>query len=106
MNRRRWTAGIALVGLATTLWLTVVPYRARIPIGRREVPGRCPSAVSAAFTRIPEVAFYDLGSGEELPDELCARSARRRLLAGAGAGLLAAAVLVAGRTTWRPGSGP
>lgn len=94
-------AGIALLGFAAALWLAVVPYRHGISIGRREVPGRCRPAVSTAFERIPDVAFYDLGAGEDLPDELCARSGRRRLLAGTAVSLLAAALLVAGRTTWR-----
>ena len=101
MTRRRWTAAIGLLGVAAGLWLAFVPYRHRVSIGRRGVPGRCPPAVSSAFTPIPDVAFYDLGSGEDLLDELCAPSARRRLLAGAAVSLLAAAVLVAGRTTWR-----
>ena len=91
-----------MLGLAAALWLALVRYRHRISIGRREVPGRCPPAVSTAFERIPAVAFYDLGAGEDLPDELCARSARRRLLAGTAVSLFTAALLVAGRTTWRP----
>lgn len=101
MPRRRWTAAVALLGFVVGLWLSLVPYEASISIGTLAVSGRCPPALSAAFRRVPDNAFYDLGSGEGLPAELCARSARRRLAVGAAVSLFAGAVLVAGRTTWR-----
>ncbi len=99
MGRRHWTAGIALLGFAVGLWLSVAPYRHRLPIGRMEVSGRCPPAVFTAFTGPPEQPFYDLGSGDELPAELCARRARRRLASGTAVALFSAALLVAGRTS-------
>lgn len=92
---------MAVLGSVVGLWLSLVPYEASISIGTLAVSGRCPPALSAAFRRVPDNAFYDLGSGEGLPAEVCARNARRRLAVGAAVSLLAAAVLVAGRTTWR-----
>ena len=100
MARRQWTAGVALLGFAVGLWLSVAPYGHRLSIGRMEVSGRCPPAVLTAFTGPPDEPFYDLGSGDELPAQLCARRARRRLASGTAVALLSAAVLVAGRTTW------
>ena len=105
MATRRWTAAAALVGLVAALGLAVVPYRQRISLGRMSLSGRCPPAFAAAFSAAPEGGFYDLGSGEELPDELCARSARPRVAGATALCLLAGALFVAGRTTWRPTAG-
>ncbi len=99
--RRRWTAAAGLLGLTIGLWLSLIPYRYEVSIGRMDVAGRCPSAVIAAFTRVPDNPFYDLGPGERLPAALCARSARGRLAGGTALCLLASAIVVAGRTTWR-----
>jgi hypothetical protein len=111
MARRRWTAAAALVGAVAGLWLALVPYRHGVAIGRMSLSGRCPSPLTTAFSTAPDDPFYDLGPGEELPDELCAPSARARVAGGTALGLLAGAVLVAGRTTWRrvdgaPRNGP
>jgi hypothetical protein len=84
------------------LWLALVPYQHRLSIGLLPLSGRCPAALTAAFTRAPGNAFYDLGPGGDLPAELCAPSARRRAAGATALCLFAGAVFIAGRTTWRP----
>jgi hypothetical protein len=100
MGRRRGTAAAALLVFAVSLCLAVLPYHQRVSIGRLSLAGRCPSAVTAGFTRVPEDAFFDFGSGEDLPAELCGPSARRRLMFGAALTLVAGAIVVGGRTSW------
>lgn len=75
--------------------MVLFPYQHRTSLGRLDVSGRCPPAASAAFRHVPDTAFYDLGSGEDLPAELCASSARSRLAVGTVVGIATVGFILA-----------